>query len=96
MSKVCYRSLYHNIAFTTLQSLSYDVVESFTNIPNVVVITKTSGDYDLQLTAMIRDVEQSFAIQDLIARIHGVTKIETTSRKIPDKWPNPQQYISTI
>jgi len=45
---------------------------------------------------MIRDVEQSFAIQDQIARVHGVTQIETSSRKIPDKWPTPQQYISTI
>lgn len=85
-----------NIAFTTLRGLSDDIVESFAKIPDIIIITKTSGDYDLQLTAMIRDVEQSFAIQDQIARVHGVTQIETSSRKIPDKWPTPQQYISTI
>jgi Lrp/AsnC family transcriptional regulator for asnA, asnC and gidA len=85
-----------NIAFTTLQSLSDDIVESFAKIPDIIIITKISGDYDLQLTAMIRDVEQSFDIQDQIARVHGVTQIETSSRKIPDKWPTPQQYISTI
>jgi DNA-binding Lrp family transcriptional regulator len=85
-----------NIAFTTLRGLSEDIVESFAKIPDIIIITKTSGDYDLQLTAMIRDVEQSFAIQDQIARVHGVTQIETSSRKIPDKWPTPQQYISTI
>jgi Lrp/AsnC family transcriptional regulator, regulator for asnA, asnC and gidA len=85
-----------NIAFTTLRSLSDDIVDAFSKIPDIIIITKTSGDYDLQLTAMIRDVEQLFAIQDQIARVHGVTQIETSSRKIPDKWPTPQQYISTI
>jgi len=45
---------------------------------------------------MIRDTEESFLIQDQIARVQGVTQIEASSRKIPDKWPTPQQYISTI
>ncbi len=95
--KIGYTSILDfNISFTTLQDISYDIVESFANIPDIIIIAKTSGDYDLQLTAMIKSVEQSFAIQDIISRIHGVTHIETTSRKIPDKWPNPQQYISTI
>ena len=95
--KIGYTSILDfNIAFTTLRGLSDDIVESFAKIPDIIIITKTSGDYDLQLTAMIRDVEQSFSIQDQIARVHGVTQIETSSRKIPDKWPTPQQYISTI
>jgi Lrp/AsnC family transcriptional regulator, regulator for asnA, asnC and gidA len=95
--KIGYTSILDfNIAFTTLHSLSDDIVESFAKIPDIIIITKISGDYDLQLTAMIRDVEQSFDIQDQIARVHGVTQIETSSRKIPDKWPTPQQYISTI
>jgi DNA-binding Lrp family transcriptional regulator len=95
--KIGYTSILDfNIAFTTLQGLSDNIVEAFANIPDIIIITKTSGDYDLQLTAMIRDIEQSFVIQDQIARIHGVTQIETSSRKIPDKWPTPQQYISTI
>jgi Lrp/AsnC family transcriptional regulator for asnA, asnC and gidA len=95
--KIGYSSILDfNIAFTTLRGLSDDIVESFSKIPDIIIITKTSGDYDLQVTAMIRDLEQSFAIQDQIARVHGVTQIETSSRKIPDRWPTPQQYISTI
>jgi histidyl-tRNA synthetase len=76
--------------------LSTTVVESLAQIPDIIIITKTSGDYDLQVTAMIRDISESFAIQDQIARISGITKIEVSSRKIPDKWPTPQQYISTF
>ena len=65
-------------------------------IPNVIVITKTSGDYDLQVTAMIKDISESFAMQDKIAGISGITKIEASARKIPEKWPSSQQTISTF
>jgi len=85
-----------NIAFTTLGGLSDTVIDSLTQIPDVIVITKISGDYDVQLTAMVRDVAESFAIQDKISRINGITKIEVSARKIRDQWPTAMQYISTI
>lgn len=85
-----------NIAFTTHVGLSDDIVESFAKIPDIIIITKTSGDYDLQLTAMVRDIDGSLLIQDQIARVHGVKQIEPSSRKIPDRWPTPQQYITTV
>ncbi len=47
--------------------MSNPLVESLAKIPDVIIITKTSGDYDLQLSAMIRDTAQSFEIQDQIA-----------------------------
>lgn len=96
-NKIGYASILDfNIAFTTPGGLSPTVVESLAKIPDIIIITKTSGDYDLQVTAMIRDISESFAIQDRIARICGVTKIEGSARKIPEKWPTPQQYISTF
>jgi Lrp/AsnC family transcriptional regulator for asnA, asnC and gidA len=85
-----------NIAFTTHDGLSDDIVESLAKIPDIIIITKTSGDYDLQLTAMVRDIDESFLIQDQIARVHGVRQIEPSSRKIPDRWPTSQQHITTI
>ena len=85
-----------NIAFTAPGGLSDTVVESLAKMPDVIMITKTSGDYDLQLSAMVRDISQSFTVQDQIARICGITKIEASARKIPDVWPAPQQYISTF
>ena len=96
-NKIGYTSILDfNIAFSTPGVLSNTFVESLAKIPDVIIITKTSGDYDLQVTAMIRDIAESFAIQDQIARISGVTKIEVSARKIPDKWPTPQQYLSTF
>ncbi len=85
-----------NIAFTTSNGLTDTVVESLAKIPDIIIITKTSGDFDLQVTAMIKDISQSFTVQDQISRICGITKIEASARKIPDKWPTPQQYISTF
>ena len=95
-NKIGYNSILDfNISSTLLGKLSYSVFDLLAEVPDVIIITKTSGDYDLQLTAMIRDVAQSFAIQDQIARVCGVTKIEVSARKIPERWPTPQQYIST-
>ncbi len=95
-NKIGYNSILDfNIAFSTPTNLM-QIVESLTKIPDVIIIIKTSGDYDLQLTAMIRDVDQSFKIQDEIARICGVTKMEVSARKIPNKWPTQRQYISTF
>jgi Lrp/AsnC family transcriptional regulator for asnA, asnC and gidA len=96
-NKIGYTSILDfNIAFMSPEGLSNRVVDSLAKIPDVIVITKTSGDYDLQLSTMVRDTAQSFAIQDQIAKTCGTTKIETSARKIPDKWPTPQQYISTF
>ncbi|MGD0996093.1 MAG: Lrp/AsnC family transcriptional regulator [Candidatus Bathyarchaeia archaeon] len=96
-NKIGYTSILDfNIAFTTSNGLPDTVVESLAKIPDVIIIIKTIGDYDLQLSAMIRDMAHSFGIQDQIARICGVTKIEASARKIPDRWPTPQQYISTF
>jgi len=85
-----------NVAFDSNSATSPSIVESFTKIPDLIIITKTSGDYDLQLTTMIRDIDQMFRVQDEISKISSVTKFEVSARKIPEKWPTPLQYISTM
>jgi Lrp/AsnC family transcriptional regulator, regulator for asnA, asnC and gidA len=73
-----------------------NVVDSLAEIPDVIIITRTSGDFDLHVAAMVRDIAHSFDIQDQIAKVCGMTKIEASARKIPDKWPTPKQHISTF
>jgi Lrp/AsnC family transcriptional regulator, regulator for asnA, asnC and gidA len=85
-----------SIAFTTIRGVSINIVDLLAKIPDVIIITKTSGDFDLQVTAMVRDLEQVLNIQDEISRIDGVTQIEASMRKIPEKWPVQQQQMSTI
>jgi len=96
-NKIGYTSILDfNVAFTTPGGLSNPIVESLAKIPDVIIIAIISGDYDLQVSAMTRDMEQTFAVQDQIADVCGITKIEASARKIPDKWPTPQQYMSTF
>ena len=67
---------------TSVSSLSLSgIVESLENIPDVIVIIKTSGDYDLQVTAAVRDVEEMFKLQGEIAKVPGITRIETSEEK---------------
>jgi DNA-binding Lrp family transcriptional regulator len=95
-NKLGYQSLLDfNIAIASPGNL-LGIAESLAKIPDVIIVTKTSGDYDLQLTAMTRSIEHMFTIQDEIARTRGVIKIESSARKIPNKWPSPKQYISTF
>lgn len=95
-NKIGYSSILDfNLTFASSSSSS-SIIEALSQIPDVIIITKTSGDYDLQLTAMIRNLEQMFTLQEEIARTPGVTKIEVSARKIPEKWPTSQQHITTF
>lgn len=95
-NKIGYQAILDfNIAFASSGNLS-GIVVALAKIPDVIIIIKTSGDYDLQLTGMIRDLEQMYLIQDQIAKTRGVTKMEASMRKIPNQWPTPNQQISTF
>jgi hypothetical protein len=57
---------------------------------------KTTGDYDLQIWAMIQDIDQLLSIQDELGKIQGILKMDIEIVRVRDKWPSPRQYISTI
>jgi Lrp/AsnC family transcriptional regulator for asnA, asnC and gidA len=85
-----------HLAFTSYSVTSQSIVEYFSRVPDIIVVTKTSGDYDLQVTAMVKDIDQMFALQDEISKVPSVSKFEVSARKIPELWPPPQEHISTI
>ena len=84
-----------SIAFA-FQKETAAIVENLAKIPNIIIILKTSGDYDLHVTAMVRNTEEQFRIQEEIAKIPNIARMETAARRIPDKWPTPIQHISTF
>ncbi len=84
---------------TTSNEKSCLIVDEISKIPNIISIMKTSGDYDLQIWAMVKDIGQLLNIQEQIGKIPGISKIETEILKIGEelkKWPSPRQYISTF
>ncbi len=71
-------------------------IENLSKIPNVSYIVKISGDYDLQVLVLVKEVEDIYAINDEIMKIPNIGKIEADIRKVLPKWPGPRQYISTF
>jgi DNA-binding Lrp family transcriptional regulator len=77
---------------------SLAIIEKIVDIPNIISIMKTTGDYDLQIWAMVKDLSQFFSVQEQLGKIQGITKmdIELSSLEKWEKWPSPRQYISTF
>lgn len=83
-----------SIAF--IQNNSSAMAENLAKIPDVVFVIKTSGDYDIYMTALVRDIKQLLAIHEEIAKIPGITRLETDIARTIGVWPTPRQYISTF
>jgi Lrp/AsnC family leucine-responsive transcriptional regulator len=97
-SRIGYQALC--VFFTSTSNEKSDlIVDKIGKIPNVISVMKTSGDYDLQIYAMIQDIGQLLYIQEQIGNIPGISKIEPEILKFGEewkKWPSPRQYISTF
>ena len=95
-SKIGYNALAVFFVTFTHQIDSSSIVEKISQIPDVISIMKTSGDYDLQVYVMIRDINQLLKVQDEFAEIQGIAKTEMDIGGVLEKWPTPRQYISTF
>ena len=96
-NKIGYRAIC--IFFTvTSNENSLAIIEEIGKIPDVISIMKTTGDYDLEIYAMVKDLVQFLSVQEQLGKVQGVTKIdvEITSLERLEKWPSPRQYISTF
>lgn len=88
------------IFFTVTSDEKSDmIVEKISGIPDIISIMKTAGDYDLQIYAMVQDLDRLLSIQEEIGKIQGITKVEAELLRFGEdwkKWPTPRQYISTF
>ena len=88
------------VFFTTTSHEKPDlIIEKVSEIPNVISIMKTAGDYDLQIYALVQDIGQLLYIQEQIGKTPGISKIDPEISRIREelkKWPSPRQYISTF
>jgi hypothetical protein len=58
---------------------------------------KTTGDYDLQVYAMVQNLDQLLFIQEEIGKIQGIAQMDSEIlRLIINTWPSPKQHISTF
>ena len=96
-NKIGYRAICIFFAVTSNEN-SLAIIEEIGKIPDVISIMKTTGDYDLEIYAMVKDLVQFLSVQEQLGKVQGVTKIdvEITSLERLEKWPSPRQYISTF
>jgi Lrp/AsnC family transcriptional regulator for asnA, asnC and gidA len=78
------------------QSEMQKAVDSLSKITNITYIVKISGDFDLQITALVKEVEDIFTLNQEIMKIPYIGRIEAVVREIPPIWPGRRQHISTF
>jgi DNA-binding Lrp family transcriptional regulator len=97
-NKIGYRALC--IFFTvTSDEKSEMIIEKISKIPDIISIMKTTGDYDLQIYAMVQDLDRLLSIEEEIGKIQGIAKLDAELLRFDEdwkKWPTPRQYISTF
>jgi len=96
--KIGYRALCVFFTVTSHEN-SFLLIEKISKIPDVISIMKTTGDYDLQIYAMLKDIDQLLFIQKEIGKISGITRMDMEVLGFEEgraKWPSPRQYISTF
>jgi DNA-binding Lrp family transcriptional regulator len=93
--KIGYQALCLFFTITSHEN-SLLIIEKISKIPDIISIMKTTGDYDLQIWAMVQDIDQLLSIQDELGKIRGILKTDIEIVRVLDKWPSPRQYISTF
>ena len=96
-NKIGYQALCVFFTVTSQENL-LSIIEKTSRIPDIISIMKTTGNYDLQIWAMVKDLRQLLSVQEELGKIQGITKIDAEILPLDnwDKWPSPRQCISTF
>ena len=96
-NKIGYRALCVFFTVTSQENL-FSIIEKIGVIPDIISIMKTTGDYDLQIYAMVKDLDQLLSLQEAFGEIPGIIKIDAEILPLDkwQKWPSPRQCISTF
>jgi DNA-binding Lrp family transcriptional regulator len=95
-TKIGYNAMAIFFATYTARGDSFSIIEKISQIPDIISIMKTTGDYDLQIYALIKDIDKLLLIQDELSKVPGLSKVDLDISGLLTKWPTPRQYISTF
>lgn len=91
---------YHAVMFFALkfasQSDTNSVISEVMGIKDNTLIIKTSGEYDLFVFVMVKDLNQLILTQNQVADISGILGIEMIIFPVCIPWPGIREYISTF
>jgi DNA-binding Lrp family transcriptional regulator len=96
VNKLGYKaSAVFNIAFSS-QNDTESVIKCLTQIKDTYLIIKTSGDYDIRVKVMLRDIEQFLSTRNEVESINGINRLEANIMPVPFPFPSQSQYITTF
>jgi Lrp/AsnC family transcriptional regulator, regulator for asnA, asnC and gidA len=93
--KIGYQALTHFLLRVSSQNDSTPIIEQIIQIPDVVYIMKTVGDFQIGIMLMVKNPEKIIETGQVISKISGVKSVETSIQRIENKWPIPRTYTST-
>jgi Lrp/AsnC family transcriptional regulator, leucine-responsive regulatory protein len=73
-----------------------DFIREIFTTPDVFYIMKCTGDFNVGVMLMVKDMQDVLRVGDVITRIGGTKIMETVVSEITEKWPLPQTYTSTF
>lgn len=96
-SKVGYSGTLNSYIRLKFQRDSIAMMNALSEIPDIFTMVGTSGNYDLHVWALIRDIEHFLKIKKTIVCLPDFGKIDYQIDKIYlDKYPGPRHYITTV
>jgi DNA-binding Lrp family transcriptional regulator len=84
-----------NLAFSSKVEIE-QTIDYLIDIPDVMHIIMSSGEFDLIVYAFVRSMEQFLEIKEKIINIKELANMHTEIYNILPIWPTPNQYISTF
>ena len=78
------------------QSDSEAIIRELAEIKDNILMIKASGEYDLFVHVVLRDLNQLLETQNQIANVEGVARMESVIYPVTVPWPAVGEYISTF
>jgi DNA-binding Lrp family transcriptional regulator len=87
LSALGYNALSHMYLKIGNRSKMTEIYSQLLQIPNMIVIIRLIGSYDLYACVALEDFEAYFKVKEQIRCINGVEAIDTFLSEVPPAWP---------
>ena len=87
LNKLGYKALANLYIKVSNRSKMSDICSQLLQIPNLIVIIRLIGSYDLYAAIVLEDFDKMFDANEKIRRISGIETTEVILTPMPPSWP---------
>lgn len=87
LNKLGYRGLGNYYIKVSNRSKLTEIYNQLLEIPNVFVIIRLLGDFDLYVAVALEDFDRMFEVSQRFSKINGLEKSELSVAPMPSAWP---------